>query len=307
MFKSREIHVQGDCPFLADFQAVIARTDRLAAEQAAGLSRESSRNGDSRQGSPLLSPALQLGGLDSPFFEEGVIAVPGGEPSHPVRGLYHRRSSADLVKMSPLGIRLSPLRKDTEIAPITSRRSSIDMGRSEGGWLMGDICAIRKLKVHANPSLSAGVFQLDMRKEGYIEGLGPWRFSCSSDNFTIASVMLLNLVAPSPAPECTIFFVRIILSQSYTLHSPRTPNDRPLQPEGPKNHVLYQVGRPHRHGESILGHQVEALWRGASAGGKPGQGPVTGWRTRAVARLPNHEKIRPTTNPGWVEASSSLS
>lgn len=309
IFKSREIPVQGDCPYLADFQAVIARSDRVAQEQAQSMSREGSGQG-SRQASPSLSPlSSPMAGLalehPSPLstpMDDGVIAFGGGDASSPIRGLYHRRSSADLTPpVNGVNNRPSPLsRTDTDSASVMSRQSSAEgVSRNEkAGWLVGDICAICQLKVHANPSPTAGVYQLDIRKEGYVEGLGPWRFSATSDNFTIASVMLVNLACPSPAPACTIFFVRIMLSQSYVLYSPRTPNDPPLKPEAPKNHVVYQIGRPHRHGESQLGHQIQSLWRGCEAGGKPDQGPDGGWRTRAVARLPNHEKIRPSTNPG---------
>jgi hypothetical protein len=245
---------------------------------------------------------LQLGGLETTSVDEGgVIAFPGGEAQTSTRGLFHRRSSADLAPSSlPPAIRPSPLRKDTDTSSVMSRQSSTEgTSRTEkAGWLIGDISLIRNLTVHANPSPTVGVYQLDIRKEGYVEGLGPWRFTATSDNFTIASVMLVNLAAPSPAPTCTIFFARIILSQTYALISPRTPNDRPFKPEAPKHHVVYQVGRPHRHGETVLGHEVETLWRGADAGGKCLQSPTSGWKTRAIARLPNHEKIRPSTNPG---------
>ena len=41
--------------------------------------------------------------------------------------------------------------------------------------------------VHANPSPTGGVTQLDIRKEGYVAGLGPWRFSATSDVVNIVS------------------------------------------------------------------------------------------------------------------------
>lgn len=304
MFKTREIPIQGECPYYNDFLSVIARSARLAEEQE----RTGSRNW---QGSPLLMP---IGGPSTDFessplstpMDEAAIAFPGVEgtgAAAQVRGLYHRRSSADLITPPPtngFNGRPSPLRNDTDTSSTMSRQSSSE-GTVRGektDWLTGDICAIRNLKIHANPSPTTGSYQLDITKEGYVEGLGPWRFSAQSDNFTIASVMLINLSIPSPSPTCTIFFVRIILSQNYSLHSPRTPNDPPFKPEQPKNHLVYQVGRPHRHGESVLGHDIEALYRGPQAGGRPSQSPAGGWKTRAVARLPNHEKIRPSTNPG---------
>lgn len=326
MFKSKDLVLQGEVPFISDFQMVIARSDKIASEQVASASMSKASaptmsRSSSREGSPSLSPLPNMSalGLESPAPFNSEVAIAFGEDSGsqntPVRGLYHRRQSSSLMDSpptqngngngSPAGSRPSPLRRDTDQASIRSRSSSIDLGamKSEkaekAGWMVGDICGIRAFKVHANPSPTGGAYQLDIRKEGYVEGLGLWRFSATSDAFSIASVMMVNLTSPSPSPKCTIFFVRLILSQSYVLHSPRTPNDPPVKAEGPKNHVVYQVGRPHRHGESVLGHDVEALWRGTEAGGKSSS---NGWRTRAVARLPNHEKVRPSTNPGYVLA-----
>lgn len=326
MFKSKEFAVQGNVPFLADFHMVIARSDKIAQEQAASISKGTApamSRSSSREGSPSLGPLSNMGalglGLGDPPSPGSDVAIAFGEDSStqttPIRGLYHRRQSSNLMDLppiqtsngapgSPSGARPSPLRRDTEDqVSIRSRSSSIDLGamKSEkaekAGWMVGDICGIRAFKVHANPSPTGGAYQLDIRKEGYVDGLGLWRFSATSDAFSIASVMMVNLTAPAPSPKCSIFFVRLILSQSYVMYSPRTPNDPPVKAEAPKNHVVYQVGRPHRHGESVLGHNVEALWRGTEAGGTS---PTSGWRTRAVARLPNHEKIRPSTNPGYV-------
>lgn len=303
IFKSKGVPIQGSIPFLADFQAVIARSDKIAQEQAMAMSRDRSR-----EGSPSLSPmmsGMNNLGLDVPPsplatpLDEGVITF--GDAPPPVHGLYHRRlSSSDIPTLAGTGSpsRSSPLRRDTDNVSIASRASSIEGGKTERqGWLVGDICSIRRLQIHANPSNSSGVYQLDIRKEGYVEGLGPWRFSATSEAFTVASVLLLNLNIPAPAATCSVFFVRVLLSQTYTILSPRTPNDPPFRPEAPKNHVIYQIGRPHRHGETVLGHNVEALFRGTDAGGKASS---NGWRTRAVARLPNHEKLRPTTNPGTI-------
>ncbi|GMK55788.1 hypothetical protein CspeluHIS016_0208440 [Cutaneotrichosporon spelunceum] len=319
MFKSKDINVQGEVPFLSDFQTVIARSDKIASDQASsfgkGISPSMSR-GSSRDRSDSMSSLSALGlGLDTETSQGSEVAIAFGDeaasPSTPLRGLYHRRQSSSLIDTPPSngttlpsGNYPPPRRRDTDDqGSIRSRSSSVDLAamKSEkaekAGWMIGDICGIRAFKVHANSAPTGGAYQLDLRKEGYVEGLGLWRFSATSDAFSIASVMMVNLTIPAPSPKCSIFFVRLILSQSYVMYSPRTPNDAPTKPEAPKNHVVYQVGRPHRHGESVLDHRVEALWRGQEAGGKAG---AAGWRTRAVARLPNHEKMRPSTNPGTI-------
>lgn len=312
MFKSRDVPIQGDVPFLADFQVVIARSDKIS---GGGSRRGSvtSRNGDSPTLSPLMSG---MGISDTASVHSAEEAIAFGSDANstpPLRGLYHRRQSSDM-NMSPnaspsalpTGAASPPytaippnVRRDSDTISLASSIRSTDTTRSEkNGWLVGDISVLRKLKVHANPSGSNGVQQLDLRKEGYVEGLGPWRFLATSEALSIASVMLIQLNIPSPSPRCTIFFVRLIVSQSYELISPRTPNEPPHKPEAAKNNVVYQVGRPHRHGESRLAHTIPALWRGKEAGGTDQTGPSTGWRTRAIVRLPTHEKIRPSTNSG---------
>lgn len=311
MFKSREVPVQGDVPFLADFQVVIGRSDKLS--NAGGSRRGSigSRNGGD---SPVLSPlmtGMSISDTASIHSEEAIALGSDSNSTPPLRGLYHRRQSSDMNLASNAGgysfanDTSSPpymppnVRRDSDTVSLASSVRSTDTMRSEkNGWLVGDISVLRKLKVHANPSGSNGVQQLDLRKEGYVEGLGPWRFLATSEALSIASVMLIQLNIPSPSPRCTIFFVRLIVSQNYELISPRTPNEPPHKPESAKNHVIYQVGRPHRHGESRLAHTIPALWRGTEAGGDEQTGPATGWRTRAIVRLPTHEKIRPSTNSG---------
>ncbi len=129
----------------------------------------------------------------------------------------------------------------------------------------------------------------------------------------ISAVMLLSIAFPHPSPRCTVFLVRLLLNQTYTLTSPRTPLEPPLQPEKPKTHVLYQLGRPHKAGERFPARSVDSLWRGKDAGGEgnpaptgaggqeslQGEGEVEqGWRVRAVARMPGHDKIRPSTLDG---------
>lgn len=314
VFKSREVPIQGDVPFLADFQVVIARSDRISSQDSksrrGSATSRRSNGGDSPNLSPLVS-GMSLNETGSAHSEEAIaFGTDSQHSSTSVRGLYHRRQSSDMNMPSPPSAgadELSPpfsavplnVRRDSDEVSLASSVRSTDTMRSEkNGWLVGDISVIRELKVHANPSGSNGVQQLDLRKEGYVEGLGPWRFLATSEAMSIASVMLVQLNIPAPSPKCSIFFVRLLVSQKYELISPRTPNDPPHKPETPKNHVIYQVGRPHRHGESRLAHTIPALWRGKEAGGNDETAPASGWRTRAIARLPTHEKIRPSTNAG---------
>ncbi|WVW85676.1 hypothetical protein I302_107714 [Kwoniella bestiolae CBS 10118] len=287
VFKGSSPALDPSIPNIADFERVIARSDKLAT--STGL------NKGTRNGSRESLIGLQNLSLEDPLIGNDAIAVGEGSPS--VQGLYTRSQSSDVPPLS-----LSP-----DPIPSGSRRQSFSSdtgamgGRTEkAGWLKGDLTASRALIVHANPSRSGGVNTLEIRKEGFVDGIGTWRFSANADVFSISSVLLISVKLPSPSPITTIFLVRLILSQSYSITSPRTPNQSTHSPEGARSHILYQVGRPHRPGEKYPGREVEALWRGQGVPGKGKKDGQEGWNVRAVARLPGHEKIRPTTNDGTI-------
>lgn len=116
--------------------------------------------------------------------------------------------------------------------------------------------------------------------------------------------MVVSINIPSPSPTTTIFFSRLLVTQTYSLYSPRTPNDPPYTPEPTTKHVVYQVGRPTKSGDRFPGYKDEALWRGHQARGRPGAeaspgaSDEEGWKVRAVVRMPKHDKIRPSTAEG---------
>ncbi|WWC90774.1 uncharacterized protein L201_005711 [Kwoniella dendrophila CBS 6074] len=293
-------------PDVGVFERVIARSNKVA----------SSSHNFERRGS-----ALDLQGLaiDDPLEDNDAIAV--GEGPVSVQGLYTRRQSGDLLRPCERSNTDSNSQSRSGNGPFSSssrRGSSSSLNQPTNinpfgpeviacgqGWLKGDLCASKAIVVHANPSRSGGVNTLDLRKEGFVDGLGTWRFSANSDVFAISSVLLLSVRFPAPSPNVTIFMVRLILSQTYSIISPRTPNQSPHMPEGPKQHVIYQVGRPHKPGERYPSREVEALWRGTQVPGKGKKNSKEldgqeGWKIRAVVRLPGHDRIRPSTNEGTI-------
>lgn len=113
--------------------------------------------------------------------------------------------------------------------------------------------------------------------------------------WSISAVFLLTISLPTPSPQTTIFLIRVVLAQSYTISSPRSPDDPPTHPEPTRSMVLYQTGRTHASGEKFPGHTVNSLWRGPEAGGSRGDGR---WAIKAIVRVPTHEKVRPSTHEG---------
>ncbi|OWZ42130.1 hypothetical protein C356_03575 [Cryptococcus neoformans c45] len=291
-----------DIPYVGDFERVIGRSDKLAAESR---SRSASTSGRARSESRDSVPAMRnfpLGG------DDGTCAITIGGNSPPMGGLYttRRHSSSILSSASSMSIptlSLSPEEEDRG-RPSFSSISSANGGHGKADkadWMKGDLCASRELLVHAVDPLTGGEIPLDVRKEGFVEGLGSWRFSANAEALSISSVILLSMNIPTPTPATTIFLLRLALSQTYTFISPRTPNQRSHLPEAARHHVLYQIGRQHKAGEKYPGLECESLWRGHLAGGHGGlDGQDHGWNVRAVARIPNHDKIRPSTHDGTI-------
>jgi hypothetical protein len=148
--------------------------------------------------------ALGLSGTPSTYPDDSAIAIAdGGSPS--LMGLYHRRQSNDMSAIPPISLNpdsssQSPRNADDNRS--IASKQSIDGAKSEkNGWLKGDLFAVRSLLVHANPSPTGGVNILELRKEGFVDGLGSWRFTASSDVVSDSSgalhVRLHTLTGPS--------------------------------------------------------------------------------------------------------------
>ena len=178
-----------DIPYKEDFDAVIARSDQLAQEQASSKrsSRQPTRGPSFSAATPLrasprsipkaLSPPAPVGHISSspspPTPDETVTALEKGSPA--LNGLYHRSQISHM----------QPTTSHAETRSIFSVQSSFsDSGpRTENqGWIKGALHASRGLAVHANPSSNPGVSVLNIRKEGFADGLGSWRFTLSSDS-----------------------------------------------------------------------------------------------------------------------------
>jgi hypothetical protein len=161
----RSVNIEGRVPHKEDFEIVIARSDKLAADLASGK----------RVPSPRSSPVLSPRGLPVMRDQEddSAIAVGGDESPASVIGLYTRRQSFDMARTSSIGSEGD--RSSVNYIAANETRTE------KSGWLTGDICVQRFMLVHANPSPMGGISQLDLRKEGFVQGIGSWRFSAVAE------------------------------------------------------------------------------------------------------------------------------
>lgn len=258
--------------YAADFERVMARSEKTAAERSG---RSSSRGISIPRNSGSKSRD-NIAAMANDSLDEDYDVDDSGSPG---QGLYTRRHSHLPIDESSHG----SLKWDKTGSDGSNKIDKAD-------WMKGDLVASPELLVHAVSPVTGGVTSLDLRKEGFVDGLGSWTLSASADVFSIASVILLSINIPAPSVSTTIFLVRLLLSQSYTITSPRTPDEPPHSPEDPKQYVAYQIGFAHPKGGNHPGSEYEALWRGHEAGGEGGlPGEDQGWKVRAVARMPNHD------------------
>lgn len=159
------------------------------------------------------------------------FAIAFGEGSPTFSGLYHRSQSTDIQNIPPLNLGSSPP-ADDQRSIHSLRSSSGDASASarteKNGWLKGDLSTSRSLIIHANPSQSGGVSNLDLRKGGFVAGLGAWRFSATSDVVSITMRRIVGRTAGLTALAVLdirrdLPFSRLPLPQSKYDHLLRPP------------------------------------------------------------------------------------
>lgn len=163
--------------YAADFERVMARSEKTAAERS---KRPSSRDNSVPRNSGSKSRDNIATVANSSLNEDYDVDDSG---SHG-QGLYTRRHSHLPIDESSRG-RLKWHK------PGSSGSDKID----KTDWMKGDLVASRELLVHAVSPVTGGVTSLDLRKEGFVDGLGSWTLSASADvvRFLPISVALLIL------------------------------------------------------------------------------------------------------------------
>lgn len=169
-------------PNIADFERVIARSDKFAADIALGRARSASTS-RSVASDRVSSPEP---GTDRPSID-GQAVNDSGSP--PFDGLYTRRRSSDISPVStPLSLASSL--PEPSFGPL--------FGNSDGStqsekidWLHGDLKGSRRLSIYAVSPFTGGVSQLDVRKEGSVDGLGSWKFSAAAEVVSLQKLAVL--------------------------------------------------------------------------------------------------------------------
>lgn len=158
-------------------------------------------------------------------------------------------------------------------------------------WLRGNVVASRGIWLMYNPDPEDGVSTLNERRRGEVPGLGPFEIRFMSDVWTVCALLKSTININFPEPTCTIYYIRIVLTQTTSIRSPR---DDPATTEPILSTIPFVVWEKGVRPPRQLARDSPALWRGTECGGEDtGSLQVTG-----MGRLPNDETGRPSTLEG---------
>lgn len=163
--------------------------------------------------------------------------------------------------------------------------------------LRGNLVAERHIVVAANPSSIEHLRNYSFNKTGTLAGVGEWKWSLQSDALTVGSYINAKLAFLSPRRGATIFAVRLLLAQSYSVTDLFDPDAQP-QPCPKRNFVITTEGAiPH---EKRPGRDVAALWRAPPSTSSTAENEfLPDFKLKiGMRRLPDDTKARPSTMDG---------
>lgn len=126
-------------------------------------------------------------------------------------------------------------------------------------------------------------------------GLGPFDIRFISDVWTVCALLKTQVSITQPEPATTIYYIRIVLSQTTAIKSPRDDESTPpIVSTTP--FVVWEKGvKP----PPKPAKDAPVLWRGTASQGPDTKGGDDGpLNVTGIGRLPNDETGRPSTLDG---------
>ncbi|KAJ9111867.1 hypothetical protein QFC20_002454 [Naganishia adeliensis] len=235
--------------------------------------------------------------------------VPGRDTPPPTPFGYSHDHSGSYSTLSSLNPSYTPSYSIPEHADYVSVPMSRDNSvvtfddEPEIKPLRGHLSTERHLIIAANPFEANTPNNLSIIKTGNLAGVGDWKLSLQSDEFSVGSWVALKLRFISPSPKATIFAVRLLLSQSYAVQSLEDPESAPV-PCPKRNFLICTEGNiPH---EKRPTKDAPAIWRGSVVGrldelslAQVEKVVEEDFRVSSgIKRLPDDTKARPSTYEG---------
>ncbi|KAM0748179.1 hypothetical protein T439DRAFT_328164 [Meredithblackwellia eburnea MCA 4105] len=173
------------------------------------------------------------------------------------------------------------------------------------GSMGGDVVSNeRVLFLIVNPGgagASAPPPPLHHKIEGVVDEIGPYTAALQSQHTMVGGLLLLRFSLVSPPTDIHIYSVKVKINQIFTLHSTINPKHKLQCPPDPR--IIINIDGSH---PANFGH----IDQPPSRPGSPHLGPMkvvtqgNSFCISHLARLPNDNHLRPTTQPGTVTGIS---
>lgn len=163
-------------------------------------------------------------------------------------------------------------------------------------WLTGNMTASKEMWIVPLPSEDREAIPFDYQTRSVVDGLGIVPWSLQTDAITVGGYILLRMGLTDSNPLATVWAIRLYINQKISLRSPR----RPEEPETtfPAAHLLlYDRGKLPHPKELKDRHPHEPLWDGELVPGRT-HGSESGLAANEVIRMPDENRLRPSTCPG---------
>ncbi|KAJ9112606.1 hypothetical protein QFC19_000626 [Naganishia cerealis] len=166
-------------------------------------------------------------------------------------------------------------------------------------WLNMNMTASKEIWIIALPTIGKTALPLAQTHQSFIHGLGIIPWSLQTDAITVAGYLLfkLGLLTTHLNPKATIWGVRLFIEQQVSIKSPRRP-DEPESSFPPTRMLMYEYGTLPAQADLDSGHySLKPLWMGHQVPGYKAGGDDN-LNLAEVLRLPDEEKLRPTSYAG---------
>jgi hypothetical protein len=305
----RRVHDQNMCaiavpnarfPFRFEFSLVLPahiapfnRTPAGAVWHKMEATLVGSRTDDNSGASGGESSAHWLGGW---LNKAGRSSSPTGKPraTSPIASLFGRSSSPTFASNAVV---TAP--ESSSSSYETNSRPNDASTSEDSKWLNANMTASKEVWVIALPTLDKTALPLAQSHQSFIKGLGIIPWSLQTDAITVSGYLLfkLGLLTTHVNPKSTIWGIRLYIEQQVSIKSPRRP-DEPASLFPPTRMLMYELGSVPAQADLDSGHySLKPLWTGHQVPGYKAGGDDN-LNVAEVLRLPDEEKLRPTSYAG---------
>lgn len=183
-------------------------------------------------------------------------------------------------------------------------------------YLEGDLTASKEMWVIPLATQDKGALSLDVRRRTFAPGLGIMDWGLASNAVCVGGLANFWCRLEDLDPKATVWSVRLSINQTFAIKSPRRPDeDETVFPATdivmfkrgslPRNQEDRYTLPNNRSGSTARTHKgdrsKDPLWEGDLVP-RPNadEPPMERLEIRETVRMPDENRLRPSTCPGWV-------